>query len=211
MRFNNFLFLILSSFLFIACTSVGGIVTTFSTTESKISPGKYTFITPPERSSDGEYLAYQRKVSKHLKDLGFQEKTINSDNNYLVIISYGQGQTSNYNYNSPIYGQTGGGSTYQSGTFNTNSTSGSYSGTSYSQPKWGQVGSINIPVSRTPREFMINFIDAKNSEIILTKKVNSSGRCDILSEVIDEMLQGLFENFYQTKSRKFSVPAEANC
>jgi len=91
---------------------------------------------------DLQFREYASYIQRALEEKGFQQAS-DETANLVVFVVYGIGEpsTRNYSYSLPIYGQTGGGMSY----FNANiSGSGGYStasGSIYSPPQYGVVGS----------------------------------------------------------------------
>ena len=109
----------------------------------------------------------------------------------------------------PIYGQTGGGTTYTSGTVSTYSGGyGSYSGTSYTMPTYGVVGSSTSSVQSTvyKRQLAIDIVeassvDADNPSKVYEGRLNSAGSCGAMTEVMDELIEALFIKFPNDSGR----------
>ena len=78
-----------------------------------------------------EYQSYANSVTNKLNLRGFRRvnKLFNAD--YAVNIDYGVSGRNEVSGSAPIYGQTGGGTIFHSGTVSGSDGSGTYSGTSY--------------------------------------------------------------------------------
>jgi hypothetical protein len=114
----------------------------------------------------------------------------------------------------PIYGQTGGGTSYSSGTV----TSGyggyaSYSGTTYTAPTFGQVGSVPYSQKMYGRNLDLSIIDdrrsSKNNVVkVYEGRVASSGSSADIAVVLPTMIEALFKDFpgQSGKTKKLSMP-----
>ena len=139
---------------------------------------------------------------------------------YIAFVSYGiDGGTEQTGVTStPVYGQTGGGTTYSSGTVSSYSGGyGSYSGTSYTMPTYGIVGSSTSSYSYTTykRSLALDIVEAATVEDgepvkVFEGRLTSSGSCGIMREVIDEMIEAIFTDFPNANG-KIVIPSKANC
>lgn len=96
----------------------------------------------------------------------------------------------------PLYGQTGGGTTYHTGTLNSFNSYGSasYSGTSYTPPTYGVVGAIPTTTITYGRYLFITAKD-KAGRNVLESQVTSFGSTGHLSAVLPTMLEAYFQKF----------------
>jgi hypothetical protein len=98
----------------------------------------------------------------------------------------------------PLYGQTGGGTTYHSGSFSSYGSSGynsgSFGGTSYKPATFGVVGAM--PYSHTVHDrYMLMTIRSRSGTNVFEGKVNSSGSSSEIAAVLPEMIDSLFTGF----------------
>ena len=129
-------------------------------------------------------------------------------------MAYGVGHERQVSGAVPLYGQTGGGTTFHSGSVSTfgagGSAFGTYNGTTSSAPTYGIVGMM--PYSRTEhdRYFMMRMIDVKESTAekivpVYEGTVLSTGSNPSFDQVADCMLLALFQNFRQSGSDRVIV------
>ena len=111
-----------------------------------------------------EYEAYAKRISNKLENYNYISEKENIAPEYFVLFTYGIGDGGTITGSMPIYGQTGGGTSFTSGTV-TSSHGGfaSYSGTTYSMPTFGQVGSIPYSVRQHDRVFNLKIVSYKES------------------------------------------------
>ena len=163
---------------------------------------------PEERNHSLEFRSYKTLIEQKFRTYGFSVRENVDDAEYVALISYGidAGTTTTQTGSVPVYGQTGGGSTYHSGSVNTYGSGGysygSYSGTSYTMPTYGIVGSQSYSYNITTynRNLAMDIVITKTlndkfPEKIYEARLTSRGSCGILSQVMDEFIEALFEDF----------------
>lgn len=94
-------------------------------------------------SGDLQFREYANMADVALEARGFKKVEVVEDCDIFVLLRYSISgpQTSYSSYSIPLYGQTGGGTTYQSGTvYNNTSGFSNYRGQSYTQPQYGVTG-----------------------------------------------------------------------
>jgi hypothetical protein len=167
--------------------------------------GKTFDIVPLEHQKDSiEFSVYEERVSKKIEEHGYKRvRNTSTDPNYLVFINYGVGNGSTTTGALPIFGQTGGGGySYTTGTvYNSSSGShGRYSGYTYNQPTFGQIGSVPYNVTQYDRYLNMTIIDANKSDKdnkikIYEGRVFSRGTSGEISVVLPTMIEALFRDF----------------
>ena len=126
--------------------------------------------------------------------------------NIGIIAHIDAGKTTTHVGSTPIYGQTGGGTTYQSGTGSAYGSGGyaygSYSGTSYTMPTFGVVGSrtYSYNVTTYTRNLAMDIVireslNTKTPKKVYEARVISKGSCGQIAQVMDEILEALFQEF----------------
>ena len=174
----------------------------------------------PEQKNDTlEWKSYRKIFESGFRKSGFTITELASAD-YVAFISYGidGGKVTQDTVTTPVYGSTGGGTTYHSGTVSSYGGGyGSYSGTSYSMPTFGVVGSSTSTISgeRFRRNIAIDIVDRKTLKSkkpvkVYEGRVRSAGRCSQMNQVMDEMVQGFFQKF-PNGSGKVVIPAVADC
>ena len=165
-----------------------------------------------------EFEHYKGRFEKKLAKVGYQVKKNPQQADYLAVVTYGidNGQTSEVT--TPLYGQTGGGTTYNSGTVYSGGHNVSYSNTSYSMPTYGMIGSVSSRSTTYARAIALDIVEAKSfmqgqPMVLLEARSKSSGRCSQIVEVFDEILEAMFSEFpgESGRSKRNSVDSDANC
>jgi hypothetical protein len=163
-----------------------------------------------------EFGAYRPKIEARLKAAGY---TIAADHpEYVAVVAYGidAGKTSIVTV--PIYGQTGGGTSHSFGTVQGSGGPSSFSGTTYTAPTYGVVGATSEPVTQYTRAIAIDIVDAASLGGGAPKKryemrARSVGRCSTIGEVLEPMLEAMFEDFpgENGRPRTVRVAADVDC
>jgi hypothetical protein len=180
--------------------------------------GKAFYIVPlKDQQGSAEFQVYARSVAARLSANGFREAGTLGDADYAVIFNYGVGRARQISGSVPLYGQTGGGTTYHHGTASAHGTGGSavgsYSGYSRTSPTYGVVGSM--PYSRTEygRYFQLKIVDQKRSTKdnmlgVYEGVVKSAGRSSTFGAVSGCLMDALFENFFETGTTRTTLSAQ---
>ncbi|WP_052657460.1 DUF4136 domain-containing protein [Thalassospira sp. HJ] len=209
------LMVILGMLLLTACVRIQATVQSFSDLPNDY-PGKTLAVIgyPDELAESLEWKTYKPIFEARFMEKGFVISLPN-EADYLAFVTYGIGdpQTSTEIGSVPIYGQTGGGTTYHSGTVSSYGGGyGSYSGTSYTAPMYGVVGSstYSYDVTTYTRTVFIDLFDAETEQKLYESSAVSSGSCGVISEVIDEITEAIFTKF-PSGSGRVTVPAKSDC
>lgn len=165
-----------------------------------------------------EFEQYKQKLEAKFAQIGMAIAENKDKATYLAYFNFGidSGATTTHTGSMPIYGNTGGGSSYHSGTVSSYDASGysfgSYSGTSYTPPSYGITGNVpySYDVTRYTRVLALEIFDQAEGKNRTPKKVyqaklTSKGRCGQLGWVIDEMLTALFKEFPGESGRPMKV------
>lgn len=200
------LLLFVTTFAISACSTVESHVTRFHTLPA-VGSGQTFAISPPAGASGIEFSAYSAQISARLTEYGWKLSPSGTPD-YLVSISYRMGGSHQETGSVPIMGQTGGGTTYHSGSVSSYGSggysSGSFSGTSYQPATFGVVGAI--PVNHTMHDrFMTLNITDRAGKSIFEGRVNSSGTSSDIAAVMPEMIDSLFTGFPGTSGKTKNV------
>lgn len=203
----------------VAATMLGGcssFVTTTSTTfQAPDSQQRGTVsVQPrtPEQQNSLEFSLISEKLMEKLKQAGYSQGTGRSTD-FVAYISYEIDSGSSSNTSAPLYGQTGGGATYSSGTATVGRSSGSYSSVTISQPTYGIVGDIPVTKTTYRRTVNIDIFKQRDKSKVYEIRGTSTGSCGNLSELIYPILDGMFANFpgENGKSKSTNVIIELQC
>lgn len=143
-----------------------------------------------------EWAAYKKKFETKLADNGYIIEKDPNNARFIALVAYGIDNGETAIVSTPIYGQTGGGTTTTTGTAgNVN-----YTATSYTMPIYGVVGTSTNSQTEYTRAIALDIIDADSLKDDLPKKVyegraKSTGTCSVIVEVFDEMLEAIFTGF----------------
>ena len=176
----------------------------------KSGGGKTIVILPSDPAKKGgiEFRTYAQIVAAYFAKNGYVVLPPSNPNaDFAAFFDYSIGAGKTGVGSTPIIGQTGGGTTYQSGTI-TGSTygggytsySGTYSGYSYTAPTYGVVGSQTYSYTTYGRMVRLDILDAKKSTKdnpvkVFEGTVKSRGSSGQITVVMPAMIEALFKNF----------------
>ena len=136
---------------------------------------------------------------------------------YAATIIYGVSGQTTITGAAPIYGQTGGGTTTQSGTIRTYGsgypTTSTYSGMSTTPPAYGITGYMPYSRTETDRFFAIRMVDIKQSTTenfvpVYEGSVSSSGTAKTFEQVGACLIEALFRDFRGTGSGRAAITVD---
>lgn len=169
-------------------------------------------------NSSLEFAAYKRKFENKLSIAGYKIEQDPNQADYIALIAYGIDDGKTATISTPIFGQTGGGTTYSSGTIYGSGGSVNYSGSNYTMPTYGIVGSSTSSVTTYNRAIALDIIEANsfkqgNPRTVYQGRTRSQGTCSVIVEVFDEMLEAMFSDFpgENGRNRKQSIRGDFNC
>jgi len=195
------IFIIASQIILIGCAHVVSHVTSFHDLTSDGASHTYKFLPMEGQEGSLEYDAYAKRIIIKLDAYNYVLEKEDIAPEYFVIFNYGIGDGGTVTGSLPIYGQTGGGTSFTSGTVS--STYGgfaSYSGSTYSMPTYGQVGSIPYSVRQHDRILNLKIVSYKESQdgnvkVVYEGRVKSSGSSEEIAVVLPSMIEALFKEF----------------
>ena len=188
-------------FILIGCAHVVSHVTFFHELTSNSSSHTYKFLPLKGQEGSLEYEAYAKRISNKLERYNYILEKENTNPEYFVIFNYGIGDGGTITGSIPIYGQTGGGTSFTSGTVSSSYGGfASYSGTTYSMPTFGQVDSIPYSVRQHDRVLNLKIVSYKDShdgnvKVVYEGRVKSSGSSGEIAVVLPSMIEALFRDF----------------
>lgn len=191
---------ILAVFLSGCIANVRSDVTRFHTLGTNTA--QKTFVVVPYDDQEGslEFKTYAAVVAEKLSAFGYQLADSWENADYAVFFQYGIDNGTTVVSSNPIYGQTGGGTTYTSGSLNSLDGSATYSGTSYTSPSFGVVGTSTSTKTVYRRRFTLNITDIKQSTQdnvvdVFQGKVTSDGSSNTFATVSDCLIDAMFKDF----------------
>jgi len=177
---------------------------------------------PPEKQSTLEFAAYRSKLAALFSQKGLAVVDDPSDADWLAYVSYGidGGKTDNSVVSVPQYGQTGGGTTYHSGSVYSGTSYGSYSGTSYTMPTYGITGYSTQTVTATiyTRNLAIDIVERASVDRgapvrLYEGRATSKGSCGALAGVFGAISEGLLKDWPGAtgKAHTVEIPWDGTC
>jgi hypothetical protein len=171
-------------------------VTRFHTLPPQGNGQSFTIRAAPSRGGI-EFATYSARVATHLQNYGWTQAG-SGGADYTVLLDYRMGGRSERHGSVPIMGQTGGGTTYHSGSVNTygsyGSSYGSFSGSSYTPATFGVVGAAPYSVTYHDRYLDLKVTDRRGCSVF-EGRVLSSGQSVDIAAVLPEMIDSLFTKF----------------
>jgi hypothetical protein len=203
------------AFVLVSCQSFGprvkGYVKSFSQSMSDHRNASIFIIGPG--SDSPRYLefeqVYRPKVEAHLRKKGFQVTRDDDNASLAAVFLYRVGDRETYTESVilPEYVQTSSGGVV---------TKPGYMGTTYKAPTYGYVDKTTTYSSSSYTRFAhLEIFTAESLKgddwvKVYEGNITSTGRCGNLSEVIDEMLEGLFSKF-PNGSGRVTIPGNFSC
>lgn len=181
------------------CSVIQTKVTVFHELEQPLSGITYAVVPYKEQEGSLEFQSYAKAVKAELDRLGMVETTFEKAH-YTVFFSYGVDDGRQVVSSYPIYGQTGTRSAYTTGTVNSYGKTATYSGTTYTTPTYGVVGSGVSSSTVFTRYLNVEILDnAKSSSGKIHKvyegKATSTGSNAQLITVMPAIIRSVFEEF----------------
>jgi hypothetical protein len=159
---------------------------------------------PPEINQTLEFISYKKIFEDKFLNLGFTVTDNQNTSDLTAYISYGidDGKTSTQVGSLPIFGSTGGGTSYHSGSVSSGTSFGNYSGTSYTMPTFGVVGSSTYSYNVTVynRNLAMDILDSntiknKNPNKVFEGRIKSKGCSSQINEVMPALVDAMFKEF----------------
>ena len=200
-------------------TGCAGFVQTSSTTfqGSDHSLRGKIIVMPIDKSQEGslEFSSVSNYLLNKLALKGYDRATSLNDAQFMAFITYGIDSGTTSVSSVPIYGQTGGGTSYSTGTLtNSYGRTATFGATTTTMPTYGMVGAV--PVSSTEYKRRVN-IDIWRRDVSTTKvyemKGLSAGSCGNINSILFHIIDGMFLNFpgENGQSKKFNVDWNGKC
>jgi len=200
------------------CATVNTKTTTFYIPEYKNLGTIAVVAAEAAVNSSLEFAYYKKQFEQKLAANGYSIVSNPTEAQYIGFVAYGIDNGKSSIVSTPIFGQTGGGTTYSSGTVYGSRGSATYSGTSYTMPSYGVVGSVASSQTMYTRAIALDIVDAQSLTKGTAKKVyearaKSVGSCSVIAGVFEEMLEAMFKDFpgINGKVRSVKVPSKGGC
>ena len=196
--------------LMLGLTGCAGFVNTSSTTfhgPEHTNRGSL-LVSPIDKTQEGslEFRAVSEYLTKKLNQNGFNAIQVGERPMYSAFITYGIDNGNTSISSVPLFGQTGGGTSYSSGTVNSYGRTANYSGTTTTMPTYGIVGVM--PVSSTEYKRRVNIDIWKNEDKpikVYEMRGMSSGSCGNINAILFNIIDGMFANFPGENGRAKSI------
>lgn len=142
----------------------------------------------------------KKTIENELIKQGYSPVSIDQNPTFTAFVSYGIDNGKTEVSSVPIFGQTGGGTTYHSGSVNSYGSYGSYSGSSYTMPTYGVVGSSTVSSTYYSRNVDIDIVLTSSLSDAKPKKMyeiraKSVGSCSSIDGVFDVIIEAVFKEF----------------
>lgn len=195
---------VLAALTVAACQQVQSQVSSFNELPPN-DQGAAFFIMPlKHQEASLEYRQYASRIEQKLIQQGYVPTNDIREAEYLVYFDYAMDEGKTVSGTIPLYGQTGGGTTYHSGTASAYGSGGyaygNYSGYSYTPPTYGIIGAV--PWSRTDytRGLFFGMADLRKSTPeklypVYEATVLSTGSDRTFAAVADCLIEALFTDF----------------
>jgi hypothetical protein len=164
-----------------------------------------------------EFKTYADKLAARFQARGLTVVDDPHHADYVAFVRYAidNGQVLSSTQSSPEYGWTGGNTTSYDGTVSSPGKMGSFSGTAYTEPTFGVVGSRveTVHTRLFTRRVEIDMFDrsafdAGRTTKVFEERITSRGTCGAMPAIIDGLLDMAFTDFpgASGSTRNVSVP-----
>lgn len=197
----RFRFLGLSLLVFLsACATIDATTTRFYIPEYENTGTISVLASAADVNSSLEFAFFKPKIEKALASNGYTIVDSPQKAKYVALIAYGIDEGQSGIVSTPIFGQSGGGTT----------TLSSFGASYYTMPTYGIVGTSTQSVSRYSRAIAIDIVEINSIKEGRPKKVleirtKSVGSCSSISGVFDDMLKAMFMSFPGENGKTISV------
>lgn len=201
---RQLLTLTLISFMITGCAVVGSYVeanaTSFYVDDFQPRGLINVVAADPEMNRSLEFAHYKQRFEAQLAANGYSITQDAGKADYVALVTFGIDDGSSKTVSTPIFGQTGGGTTYTSGVVSGTGGTATYSGSSYTMPSYGVVGVATGSQTTYKRAIALDIVDAPSlragePKTVYEGRIKSEGSCNVIVEVFDEMLQVMFTDW----------------
>jgi len=153
-----------------------------------------------------EFKVVSGYLIRKLVEKGYSQAQQGEKSKYAAFITYGIDNGTTSVSSVPLYGKTGGGTSYSSGTVSAYGQTANYSGTITAMPTYGMVGVL--PVSSTEYKRMVNvdiWLTEEKPMKVYEIRGMSSGTCGNINAIVFKIIDGMFANFPGENGRAKTV------
>lgn len=206
------LFLAAASLVILSgCASVEISSTTFHGPEHSTRGSIAVLPINKTQESSLEFRAVSEYLLKKLGEKGYELASPDKTADYSTFITYGidNGKTSVSSV--PLYGRTGGGTSFTTGSISGYGGTSSFSGTTTTRPTYGVVGAIPVSSTSYIRKVNIDIYKNQNPPVKVYEIHSvSRGSCGNVSAVIFPIIDGIFEKFPGVSGKPNTTNVEFN-
>ena len=188
-------------------------VTTFHTFSSADAPTGTIVIVPHKNIPDGlEFQTYAQRIQTLLSTKGLSPASSSGNADFIGTFTYGIDSGRSELYSRPVFGQTGGGTTFTTGTVYAGGQSAGYSGYSTTPATFGVTGVANEMGVAYTRIAELTISKSKTGQVIWQGRNRSSGSNGEIAKVLPTMIDALLKDFpgQSGKTRFISLPMPQN-
>lgn len=180
---------------------IRGNLTTFHELPGSVQGARYAIVPSKGQADSLEFRTYVPYLRAELNKKGMVEAAP-ADAQYHIYLTYDLGKGTTVNESVPLFGQTGGGTSYISGSaYGSRGNLISYSGSVYTPPTFGMVGAISRTSTYYQQTVNVDFVDTQKSRdagkaiTVCELRMVGSDRMSSVARVMPLMLERMFYDF----------------
>jgi hypothetical protein len=186
-------------------------VTTFHPLPPKATISGKIFIVPAKGIPPSlEFQSYASHIYSTLESKSFVRASSIQDADYIGVFFYGIDGGRDYISSIPIFGQTGGGTTFHTGSIYGSGGSASYSGSSFTPATFGVTGVSTQSGVLFTRIAALTISQRSSSSVIWQGRNMSSGSSGEIAQVLPTMIQALLKDFPGTSGKTRLIVSPLN-
>lgn len=163
-----------------------------------------------EQKSSLAFQSHSNYLLQKLIATGYSAAPEANSAQYAAFMTYGidSGKTSTSVV--PIYGQTGGGTSFTTGNVTSNiGSSYNFNSTTTQMPTYGMVGAVPVKRTEYTRELNIDIYKSGDRPTkVYEVRAKSSGSCGNINAVVPAMIESVFKNFPGISGKPITVNIE---
>lgn len=158
-----------------------------------------TFLVAPlndEQRTSLEFRTVADQLAQEFARRGYAPPTAEGTADYIAYMTYGIDDGRAVQVAVPIFGRTGGGTTYASGTSSGAGGVTTYNATATTMPTYGVVGAASQTQEKYRRKLAVDVFDARKTppEKVLEIRTQSDGSCGNIRSVIPTIVRAAVES-----------------